>query len=542
MEGPWWRILLAGVGAGVLTLLLQRLTIFGYVYGHLFFTGEVPVGERLDLFAYLAAHWVTLALHILLTLLAAFWVARGARKAPILYGISVGAVSAVSNQLIILVLFPPLLPAEMAEYLVLGMISGALGGHLARSVVAGRESLYRTSRAIGSAQDPDGVAAAIGEHLTSSETREVGLWGVSSQSDLGGHATAFVLLGSWRPERSRKETLGATLDSIRVPQLKGLRAGSAMTVRLRNLPAPEYSAWAKAGVGSVLFVPLVVPGERLVGLLSVASRSRFGPSRVVTRSYLTVGAQAALALENSRLTEEGRRMGRQAGVMRERQRLAHEIHDTLAQGFISVVTNARAAEAALPEDPESVRLHHGHIVRAASEGLSEARRMVQTLRPEPLEDASLPEALAALAKRWSDESHVPVTANVVGIPHPLTSETETTLLRVVQETLSNVRKHAHANRVALTLSYMTDHVSLDARDDGVGFDHVAMPSPGGSLDGGGFGLSTMRERMTLLGGTLVVESAPGEGTNITAELPTASKVETSIVRKRNGSEAGEQTR
>ena len=256
-----------------------------------------------------------------------------------------------------------------------------------------------------------------------------------------------------------------------------------------------------------------------MGMLSVASRRRYGPSRSATRNYMTIAIQAALAIENSRLTEEARSMGQQAGIMRERQRLAHEIHDALAQGFTSVVTNARAANAALPDDTEAARLHHGQIVRAAREGLSEARRMVQALRPEPLEEASLPEALSALTERWSEESRVPASSNVTGTVGPLPPDAEAALLRVAQETLANVRKHARANRAALTLSYMGDLVSLDVRDDGVGFEPDAVRPSGSSPDGGGFGLGAMRERMSLLGGTLVVESTPGEGTTVTAEIP-----------------------
>ena len=519
---PLKWIFLSGAVTGGLTLLLQRLVIFGYVYGHVFFLQTVPEAGRLGRFVGAVASWGTPALHVSLTFLFAFWLARNAGARPVRCGLAVGVVSAISNQLIVLLIYPPVLPAELLQYLVLGAAAGTLGGYLARRTVAGRESLYRASRAIGSAQNPEGVAEAIGKHLSSSETREIGLWGIPRQNGKEGLAAELVILGSWRPHGLQNEVLGTRLDTGRVPEIEGLNAGSPLTVRTRDLPAKERAVLQKASIRSVMFVPLGVPGDRLVGLLSVASRRRYGPSRGAARAYMTIATQAALAIENSRLMEEARSMGQQAGIMRERQRLAHEIHDALAQSFTSVVTNAQAADAALPEDTEATRLHHRQIVRTAREGLSEARRMVQALRPEPLEKASLPEALSNLVRRWSEESRIPASSGITGTYSPLPPDVEAALLRVAQESLTNVRKYARANRTALTLSYMGDLVSLDVRDDGVGFEPDAARPPGSSTDGGGFGLGAMRERMSLLGGTLVVESAPGEGTTITAEIPMAA--------------------
>jgi signal transduction histidine kinase len=131
----------------------------------------------------------------------------------------------------------------------------------------------------------------------------------------------------------------------------------------------------------------------------------------------------------------------------------------------------------------------------------------------------LPEALSRLAERWSEASNVAAHTTVTGTPRPLPPEVEATLFRVAQEALTNVRKHARANRAALTLSYMHDRVALDTRDDGTGFDPGKTGDATGSTRAGGFGLETMRERVERLGGTLSVESAPGEGTTLAVELP-----------------------
>lgn len=199
---------------------------------------------------------------------------------------------------------------------------------------------------------------------------------------------------------------------------------------------------------------------------------------------------------------------REAGRLAERQRLAREIHDTLAQGLSSIVLLARAAETAAPDTArERVR----EIGLTASDNLAEARRFVQALTPPALEDAPLPEALRRVTART-----VPgAVFRLDGDPRTLPMETEVALLRLTQEALANVARHAHADRTAVTLAFLDGQVTLDIYDDGVGF------TPGdGRADGRRtFGLHGMRERIAALGGTLTVESAPGEGTAIAAAVP-----------------------
>ncbi|NUP61372.1 MAG: sensor histidine kinase [Nonomuraea sp.] len=212
---------------------------------------------------------------------------------------------------------------------------------------------------------------------------------------------------------------------------------------------------------------------------------------------------AALAEENAGLQARLLVQAREAGVLGERQRLAREIHDTIAQGLTGILTQLEA----IGDGPEP-RLE---IVRAlARESLTEARRSVQALRPAPLADAQLAAALSEVAAAWSRASGVPASVSVTGEARPLHTEVESTLLRVAQEALANVARHARAGRVGLTLSYMEDVVALDVRDDGSGF------SPG---SGTGFGLVGMRQRVTRLAGSFAVESAPGQGTGVSATVP-----------------------
>lgn len=229
---------------------------------------------------------------------------------------------------------------------------------------------------------------------------------------------------------------------------------------------------------------------------------------------MTIGAQAALAMENLRLVEIARR----TGVLGERQRLAFEIHDTLVQGFSSIVMNLETAEQSLVPDPEVTQKNLDLARATARESLREARRLVWALKPEPLEEAPLAEALQRLATRLSAEGATQASVTVTGAPRQLMPDAEVTLLRAAQEALSNVRKHAQARRVVLTLSYMTDVVTLDVRDDGVGFD-LKLLNGVPAREGSGFGLGAMRDRSGRIGGTLRVESRPTEGTALTVELP-----------------------
>ncbi|MBF8185030.1 sensor histidine kinase [Nonomuraea sp. K274] len=200
------------------------------------------------------------------------------------------------------------------------------------------------------------------------------------------------------------------------------------------------------------------------------------------------------------------------GVLEERARLAREIHDTLAQGFSGIIAQLEAAEQGI-DDREAVRRRIALAKRLARDSLNEARRSVDALRPEPLERDSLDRALGTVAGRWSGATGVPVTVSVHGLPRPLPAEAETTILRAAQESLANVARHASARHVALTLSYMDDEVTLDVLDDGVGFD--------GMSTGGGYGLTAMGERAARSGGSVTVESTPGEGTAVCLTIPCA---------------------
>jgi signal transduction histidine kinase len=228
----------------------------------------------------------------------------------------------------------------------------------------------------------------------------------------------------------------------------------------------------------------------------------------------TIGKLESTMAENAGLHAQLLASAREAGVHDERERLAQEIHDTLAQGLIGIITQLQAAETG--NDAER-RRHLDTAARLARENLSEARRSVRALRPEALVEATLPEALSAVVARWSADAGVPAQLTTTGTARPIHPELEASLLRTAQEALANVAKHAEAGRVGLTLSYMDDVVSLDIRDDGRGFMPEEPPRP--HLGEGGFGLTAMRQRLRRVAGTLAIESEPGAGTAVSASVP-----------------------
>ena len=227
----------------------------------------------------------------------------------------------------------------------------------------------------------------------------------------------------------------------------------------------------------------------------------------------------ATIAENAGLHKQLVTQAREAGVLDERRRMAREIHDTLAQGLTGIVTQLQAAEQAAartPGDSTGWRRHVSTATQLARDSLSEARRSVDALRPEPLEGCRLSEALTDVAERWSTLNGIPVQVTTTGTARPSDPEAEFALLRAAQEALANVARHAHATRVGLTISYMESEVALDVRDDGVGFDPVSVDQ--------GFGLVAMRQRIAALSGTLQVESEPGGGTAVSACVPTVPAV------------------
>jgi signal transduction histidine kinase len=223
--------------------------------------------------------------------------------------------------------------------------------------------------------------------------------------------------------------------------------------------------------------------------------------------------QAATA-ENAGLHAQLMTQAREAGVLDERARMAREIHDTIAQGLIGIVTQLEAADQARDRPGDRDR-HLANAQRLARESLTEARRSVEASLPGPLETGTLAGALTDIAREWSEIHAIPVDVAITGDVIALHPEIEVALLRTAQEALSNVARHARASHVVLTLSFMGDTVTLDVHDDGEGF---AVPQAGVAA-GTGFGLIGMRQRVARVAGTVAIESEPNGGTAVSARVP-----------------------
>ncbi|MFD6895826.1 histidine kinase [Rhodococcus sp. NPDC060086] len=214
--------------------------------------------------------------------------------------------------------------------------------------------------------------------------------------------------------------------------------------------------------------------------------------------------------ENRALHAQLVQHAREAGIDDERRRLAAEIHDTLAQSLTGIITQLQAAGDA--EDPDAARRHVTVAADLARRSLGDARRSVQNLAPEALEHDTLESVLAESVDRWSVEHGIWTDFTVTGDAEPLHDDIAVTLLRITQEALANVAKHASAHRVGVTVSYMGDEVSVDIRDDGLGFDPAAV-----SADG--FGMKGMRSRVARVAGVMDVESEIGAGTAVSVRVP-----------------------
>jgi signal transduction histidine kinase len=272
-------------------------------------------------------------------------------------------------------------------------------------------------------------------------------------------------------------------------------------------------------VATAMFVPTLVslvqegPTENLfrsvlpVAAIGTAFAVLIGVWIIRVVSQNAERAELIASLEASQA--EVARLSHETGVAAERERLAGEIHDTLAQGFTSIITLVQATESELGRSAAQVRRHLDLMLRTARENLAESRALVAALAPASLTESSLTDALSRQAARLAEEG-VPTTFDVMGARRPLPTGIDVVLLRTLQESLSNIRKHARASTVEVVLSYQDTAVVLLVTDDGVGF--------GVSSVTDGFGLRGMRSRVDQVGGTLSVTSQPGVGTTVELEV------------------------
>ncbi|MFI2777896.1 sensor histidine kinase [Streptomyces sp. ALB3] len=383
------------------------------------------------------------------------------------------------------------------------------------------------------------------------------------------HAAFFLLLGASltrflmrHPGESRTPWIIALSALLAVLYLLGPVLGSRPTPRRLTWLGALVAVWMVLVVLAPSFawcaVPLFYTGLRilppraalaLVALLTlfvVAAQLRlatgFDPNLVLAPPAVAAVATAVLVHMQRQAARQrdlaARRRGliddllrtrrelaateRREGTLAERQRLSMEIHDTLAQGLSSQQMLLQAADRSWDTDPATARQHVLTATGIAERSLAEARRFVHDLAPADLADGGgLEAALRTLAARETAQAGgaLTVRCHVEGVPAaPLPDRVQSALLRIAQGALANVTEHARATVAALSLTHLDDRVVLDIADNGHGFS-PGRPVPRPPEGVRGHGLPAMRARVQQLGGTLTVESAPGEGTVLSAAVP-----------------------
>ena len=238
----------------------------------------------------------------------------------------------------------------------------------------------------------------------------------------------------------------------------------------------------------------------------------------ISASTVEIGGQTLLVamIRDTTERQQAEETSRELAVLGERNRLAREIHDTLAQGLTAILWQINAAEHAVAEGGPQALEYLDRLRGLAREGLQDARRSVWDLRLGPLEGRTLSEALRGETERVAGAGEIQISFAVSGEEKVLPSGAEAALLRICQESLANMVKHSQATQSTVTLAYNDGQVRLAVQDNGIGFDPDI---PGTrSKESGGFGLINMRERVRLLGGELTVRSQPGRGTLVEASL------------------------
>ena len=507
-----WRWVLAlGLAVNIATTFTIGMVIAIYAMALAARYREELTVEQIQPFAEQVGSVGGPVLSILFLICGSVWMGRKASRFAVWHGIWVGLIAALMGQGLGWLFGAPRFTWLDFFWLCLLVGTSGLGGYLGRIAFAEQEALYQVSRAISQANTPQAIVRAIYEQFASADVSHIALWQVHTEPEENDptHPTTGKLLAVCPAQRA---VTVSNMPLVGAATLARLQPESPLLLLSKELPTTERVRWQKIGLRSLLLLPLTTANGLWVGLLSVAS-SRARMASRTRQAYLTISRHVTLALENWRLMEQAK----QTGVLQERQRLAHEIHDTIAQGLISIVTHLEAAEQALPQaELPTLRHHFEHARRTARESLTQARRVVNDLRPQALEEAPFLEAIRRLVTTWSSESGIAADLHITGDSQRLPPQIEITLLRVTQEALANVQKHAQASQVHVSLSYMDEMIALDVQDDGIGMGNSASER---APSAGGFGLTAMRERVEQWHGSLLLESAPGEGTTLVIQVP-----------------------
>ncbi|HET9223570.1 MAG TPA: GAF domain-containing sensor histidine kinase [Roseiflexaceae bacterium] len=327
----------------------------------------------------------------------------------------------------------------------------------------------------------------------------------------------------------------AHADQARVWLREDTQAGDGAQVQLATAVPPQPQEGVSTtserwGVGSIqelaasssgagLVLPLVSKGAT-IGVLELHGSPAIPFDDQDVRLLQPFANAAAVAIENARLYEQARF----SATLAERNRLARELHDTIAQGLTAVTMQLEAAQRSFERDPARARARLGRAHELAREALEDVRRSVWTLAAPLVDGQTLSQALDELTQRFAERTGIAASYHHDGPTPSLGHAAATQVLRIVQEALQNVEKHAQATQVCVESTLSADELRVQVRDDGVGFEpgaHHSYTDANGNEHGasGRFGLLSLRERARLSGGVLQIESAPEAGTRIAVSIP-----------------------
>ena len=286
------------------------------------------------------------------------------------------------------------------------------------------------------------------------------------------------------------------------------------TSQNHRIPDDIVEKW---GIKSSLTVPLVA-GGRFMGVIFLSETEaprRFTASEIkLARSF---ASQAALAIQNGQLYARSEELA----IVKERNRIACEIHDSLAQNLASLLMKTDFCLGLIDSDPQAAKEILAKVKSLVRQNIGDIRRSIFALQRPELQKPGFVPALREYAQQFEEQNALLLHLSIVGeeVQAQLSPAHEYALFRILQEALTNVRRHARADNVwiALALSPL-DGISLTVKDDGLGFDRRVQETASSTWVGG-FGLTGMKDRAKAVGGKLVIESEPGSGTKITAILP-----------------------
>ncbi|HEX8997829.1 MAG TPA: GAF domain-containing sensor histidine kinase [Ktedonobacterales bacterium] len=348
------------------------------------------------------------------------------------------------------------------------------------------------------------LRAALAQVATLLNLRTGWIWLLDEESGESYLAAAQNLPPALSANPQRMEGRCYCLDTFRAGDLEGAANVNVVTCsRLRGLVD------GTDGLRYHASIPLYAQ-EKKLGVLNVASPDWQELSQDDLILLHAIGDLLGIAIERARLFTRSA----QLGALEERNRLAREIHDTLAQGLAAVTLQLESVDALLDAgaDPAQMRSGVRQALALTRANLEEARRSVLDLRAAPLEGQSLVKALQSLARQTRLRQGRRVTFEVIGAGRPLPVRIEVGIYRIAQEALTNIRRHAHATRAQLSLTMTPEEVRCVIDDDGDGFDPANIPHDR-------YGLRGMSERARLLGGELRVATCPGEGSHIEVIVP-----------------------